>query len=470
MRLLQRISWFVAPGIVQATIAFATLPIATLRLDARHYGTFALVTSVVSVGAALATLGGSYRLAETFSGSDLNEQQQVVSAQLLASTAVAVVACGVVLLAWCVGRDHWMVLDSVPAAGVLWACASMAGTVWWGVATEVLTLAGRPRVFALVAMLQSLVGTATLMIALFVLDWTDTALFLAAFMSSLLAAGGALLALRSHLTLRVSAPVWARVREGASFLSFAALGEAGYAALERTLLATWTNLTNLGLYAHSQMYRTMVAVPVKAVARSVWSDSLSEARATDAQFRKTGIVWSAMHVAIALGALVIGAFGIEIIGLITHGKFSAAAPWAAAGMAILLAQHLGKPQTAVVYAFGLARPHSQVLIASTALGALCALLLIPRQGVWGAILAVLLQQIFFRVAVTVLVRRKALTPFQDRCAVVGLGLIGAQQAVQGWLDPSPTNRAILFVLLGLALLALSLRELRDFLRLVRERG
>jgi O-antigen/teichoic acid export membrane protein len=455
---------------VQAVIAFATLPLATLRLDARHYGTFALVTSIVAVGAAFATLGSSYRLAESFSGSDSVDQQQVVSAQMLASTAVTVAACVVILIAWCVGRDHWVMFHSIPTTGLVWACASSLGTVWWGVASEVLTLTARPRLFAAVAMLQSLVGTTTLLMALFLLDWLDTALFLAAFMSSLLAGGGALLVLKEFLTFRVSAPVWRRVRDGTTFLSLAALGEAGYAALERSLLATWANMTNLGLYAHSQMYRTMVAVPVKAVARSVWSDSLSEARAMDTRFRRTGIVWSAAHAAIALCALVIGAFGFEIIGFITHGKFTAAAPWAAAGMAILLAQHLGKPQTAVVYASGLARPHSQVLIASTALGALCALVLIPRFGVWGAILAVLLQQICFRVAVTMLVRRKARTPFQDRCAVIGLGLIGLQQAVQGWLEPTLAGRVTLFMLLGLTLLTASRRELVEFIRLVRDRG
>jgi O-antigen/teichoic acid export membrane protein len=455
---------------VQAVIAVATLPLATLRLDARHYGTFALVTSIVSVGAAFATLGSSYRLAETFSGSDSVHQHQVVSAQMLASTAVTIVACSVVLLVWCVGRGHWAMFHSIPTAGLLWACVSSLGTVWWGVAAEVLTLTGRPRLFAAVALLQSLVGTATLMIALFLFDWFDTALFLAAFMSSLLAGGGAFLVLKEFLTFRVSAPVWRRIHDGTTFLSLAALGEAAYAALERTLLATWANLTTLGLYAHSQMYRTMVAVLVKAVARSVWSDSLSEARATETGFRRTGIVWGASHAAIALGALVIGAFGFEIIGLITHGKFSAAAPWAAAGMAVLMAQHLGKPQTAVVYALGLARPHSQILIASTALGALCALVLIPRHGVWGAILAVLLQQVFFRGAVTMLVRRKVRTPFQDRSAAIGLGLIGIQQAVQGWLEPALTGRSTLFMLLVLTLLALTRRELRDFLRLVHDRG
>jgi O-antigen/teichoic acid export membrane protein len=451
-------------------MGFMMVPIATLRLDAAHYGVFALVVSVASLGAALAALGAGYRLAEVFSTPHLAEHQQVVSAQLLASTVMVVFCTGLILGIWYVGRGRWPILSSVPTVGIVLAAASTLGTVWWGVATEVLTLTRRARVFAAVSISQAILAALGLLIALFVFKWTDTALFISAFVGSMTVAAGSLIALRAHLTTRITRSHWRSARAGANLLSLSTLTEAAYLAIERALLASWANLTHLGLYAHSQQYRTLVAMPIKAVARSSWPDSLVEARDGARVFRKTGLIWSAMHLIMAEAALGAGAVGREIIGLMTHGKFTEAAPWASAGIAILLTQHLGKPQTAVVYALGLAGPHAKIIALSTFVAAAAALIAIPVIGVWGAVVAALAQQFMLRASVRVLAASKARTPFQDRCALIGLGCIGVQFICEIAFAPALLARIALFFALSAALALLARDEIRLILSTVRRRG
>jgi O-antigen/teichoic acid export membrane protein len=428
LTILSRFAWFLVPGVVQGAVGFLMIPLATLRLGPYDYGAFALVTGLTAVGTSLALLGSGYRLAEVFGRGNAVEERDIVSAQVATSTFIVLAAMLIVAILWWQGGQYWSSLSAVPAEGIALSAAAMLGTGWWLVATEILTLTRRARMFAVGMITQSVVNAVTLMLALFVFDLGGLALYVAAFAASIAALCGALVALRPYLTARVSRQQMGRICTGAGLMSVSNTSEAGYQAIERSLLSSGVSFSQLGLYVHAQQYKALIALAIKAGARSVWRDSLDEARRDDGAFVQTRNIWSLCYLAITLGGLTLGAIGKEVIGVMTHGKFIDAAPYAAASIAILLAQHLGKPQTAVLYAHGHGNAYARSVVISLVVAAMAAVLLIPSLGVWGALLAGLTQSITLRLQLYVLAKRLAKAPRQDRLAWWGLGLLLLQLA------------------------------------------
>lgn len=426
MSAISRYAWFLVPGIVQGAVAFLTIPVATLRLGPADYGAFALVTGLTAAGSSLGMLGSGYRLAEVFSRGDQEEIRRAVTAQLVTSSLLLLACMSILVLAWWWGREHWESLAAVPFAGVVLSAAAMLGTGWWLVTSEVLTLTRRARMFAFGMMLQPLLNALILIVTLFVFDLGALSLYAAAFGASAAALISSAVALRPYLTTRISGQHLRQVYSGAGLMTVSNASEAAYQAVERSLLSNWASLSQLGLYVHAQQYRALVSVAVKAGARSVWRDSLDEARRGDGVFGQTGAVWSLCYLAIGAGALVLAAVGPELIGALTHGKFVEAAPYAAASVAILLAIHLGKPQTAMLYAFGHGYAYARSTVIALAVAGVIAVLTIPVLGVWGALLAGLAQNVLLRLQIYFLAKRLGATPRQDRVAWWGMGLLMLQ--------------------------------------------
>lgn len=440
------------------------IPIATLRLGPHDYGAFALVTAFTAVGTSIAILGSGYRLAEVFARADPGEERQIVTTQLVVSIVILIVVALVLAWAGALGRRHWPPLADVPAGGVELGALSMLGSGLWVLTTEVLTVTRRARMFAFGMFAQSLATAAVLPVALFGFEAGSLALFIAAFAASLVALLFSLLALRPYLTRSVA---WgARLREvctGAMLMSVANTSEAGYQAIERTLLSASATLSQLGLYVHALQYRALVALSVKAGARSVWRDSLAEARAENGSFQQTRTVWSACYGVLVLCGLAFAAVGRELIGILSHGKFVAAAPYTVAGIAILLTQHMGKPQTAVLYARGHGSAYARITVGSLLAATVAASLLIPMYGVWGALGAGLTQTLIMRVGIHWLAKRVAAAPVQDRMAWWGLGVLMTHVTLDACLQLSlPWRFALSAILASLFVLAVrrDLVELR----------
>lgn len=404
-------------------MAFLMIPVATLRLGPVDYGAFALVTGLTAAGSSLGMLGSGYRLAEIFSRGDQQEIRRSVTAQLVMTSAVLLVCMLALTLAWWEGRRHWEPLAAVPLSGVVLSAATMLGTGWWLVTSEVLTLTRRARMFAAGMMLQPLLNALTLMVTLFVFDLGAVSLYAAAFAASAAALLASTVALRPYITTHVSRQHLRQVYSGAGLMAISNASEAAYQAVERSLLSNWASLSQLGLYVHAQQYRALVSVAVKAGARSVWRDSLDEARRGDGLFGHTSAVWSLCYVAIGAGALVLAAVGPELIGMLTHGKFVESAPYAAASVAILLAMHLGKPQTALLYAFGHGHAYARSTVIALVVAGVVAVITIPMLGVWGALLAGLAQNVILRLQIFLLAKSLGPAPRQDRVAWWGIGLL-----------------------------------------------
>jgi len=425
MTILRRFRWFLAPTVVQAAVSFVMLPIVTRILGPADYGAFALALAIVTLGATVASLGSSYGLAEAFSQREERLRSAIVAGQALVSGVLGALFAAAFWLLYSPAASSFPALAEIGAVAATMAAASVVGTVLWTVATDVVTLEGRARLFAAVIIGQTFVSAAVTLWALFGAEMGRVALFAGHLAGSVVLLGGAMFALQRYWTSDLFGWLRGGGLRGSLGRSMGNVFESFYLVLERNLLATFASVHELGLYAHSQQYRGAAGAAVKAIARSIWPVSLAEAASPVGGFLATRSAWGPTHVSITAAGVGFAAMGPEVIDLLTNGKFTAAWPLAAAGMAYLLVQHSGKPQTAYLLAHGRGTRLALLHVVATLVGMVVALLCIQWLGMWGAFAALLAQQVAFRVLIQRDVRHAVGQPFQDNVVIVGFLLIAA---------------------------------------------
>lgn len=453
MSLITKFRWFLAPSILQAGVAFATLPLATLILGPQDYGTYAVVAAITSLPSSVACLGSSYLLAQTFSGGKSDEIRQLISQQIVISGGLAILFATLLILTWSNIIGYFDNLAMVPTAGLVLSAIGIVPATVWAIALDVLTLDGRAKVFAQIVIAQSLASAAALLLSLFVVEIGVMSLFVSGFVGTAGLGLGALFSIRRYF----ERPSFTRKRlqlfKSALSLTSANLIEVAYQPVERNLLAVNSGLASLGLYTHAQQYQTIVAAATKALSRSVWPTTLEEARQAEQAFPQTKRYWRFTYLCLSLVGLGFATLGDVFIGLLTHGKFVGAGAFAAMSIAYLLVQNSGRPHTGLLFARGDAGPFARFNIISSIAALLCALIAIPLLGVWGAILSIFTKQIVMRVAIQMHTRRIASLPFQDGGVVAGLLLISLVTGLIELLHPAPAVQLMLFFLSAGVLIA-----------------
>lgn len=452
MSLAARFRWFLAPSVLQAGVAFLTLPLATLWLGPTEYGSFALVSALAALASALACFGSSYVFAIAHSSEQRSIRMgQAVSQQVVISLFAAFLFSGLLIWAWSLFGNVLPNLEGIPQVGVGLAAASIVPATLWALAADVLTLDGRAKLFALISIAQSLLSAAVLLGTLYWFNLGGLALFLSSAVGAVVLGAGACFSLWRYAEWPEFSTSRIGAFRGAASITASNILEQIYPTLERNLLAASSGIAALGLYTHAQQYRTMAAVSTKALARAIWSVTLTEAQENSLSFPKTGRHWNFAHLSIAFAGMTFAAFGFEIIGILTHGKFSGAAPYAAIGVAVLLIQNSGKPCTGVLYATGKVEAISRLVFWAGIIGLGTAILTIPAFGLWGAVIATIIHQLTFRIAIQFYVSRYALVPFQDTYAIIGFVMILSFVVINEIFNISLFTRGSLLAVLSVLL-------------------
>jgi O-antigen/teichoic acid export membrane protein len=452
MNLAARFRWFLAPSVLQAAVSFLTLPIATLWLGPAEYGSFALVSALAGLASAVACLGSSYVFATVHSSEQRTVQMgQAVSQQVAISLSTSLLFSVLLIWAWPFVGNILPNLKSIPQAGVELAAAAIVPATLWALAADVLTLDGRAKLFALISVSQSLLSAAVLLGTLYWFDLGGLALFLSSAAGAIVLGTGACFSLWRYAEWPEFSTSRIGAFRGAASITASNVLEQIYPTVERNLLAASSGIAALGLYTHAQQYRAIAAAATKALARAIWSVTLTEAQEKSLSFPKTGRHWNFAHLSIAYAGLTFAVFGFEIIGILTHGKFSGAAPYAAMGIALLLIQNSGKPCMGLLYATGKVEAISRLVFWAGVIGLGTATLTIPAFGLWGAVIATIIPQLTFRIAIQLYVTRYASVPFQDTYAIIGFFMILSFVVINESFSISPFAKgsilAVLFVLL-----------------------
>jgi O-antigen/teichoic acid export membrane protein len=433
----RRFLYFIAPSLVQAVLPFLVLPLTTLILSPEHYGVLGLATGITATTGALASLGAGLILAQRFPTLDDGGRRRLVTTVGAVVLLLSLILALGLLAAYGLAVGRVDLVDTLPPAGVPLVLVDLIGSNLWGVATTLCTLNRNARPYAIVVSLRTLVTSAAVLAALYGAGLHNS---LALFVGQ--GAGGAVFLLGGLATLR---PYLGRSLDGAvardmirvgGWMGLSNLAEIAQRMVERWLLAGAGGLALTGLFTHAQTYGTMVMTGIRPAVQAAFPAMLEEARRDRPTFPKTRILARLIAVVMTVAALDMAVIGRDVIGLLTHGKFSPAAPYAALLIAVAMVKLGARGEHCILITGG----RSRSLAAANALGATVALgllaLLIPPWGVYGAVVALMAHGLLLITGLRVLARRLKPLPFLDLPALAGAVATVAAVAAMEAAPPS----------------------------------
>jgi O-antigen/teichoic acid export membrane protein len=438
-----RSSRYLGASIVTAAISLLTFPLTTRILGPTDYGVLALGTAIAGVGTVLATLGMPFVLSRRWPSVGREERCSIVSTLAGIGLVISTVWLALAWLGFLVVRDDIGFLRELPSVGFALLLGGVVVAPIWLIASEVLTLEGRAGFYALATVAQAGASAGATLFALFVLDLGRTSLFIGLFVGSLAGLACGLFGLRPYLAPRFD-DRWRRELAVGAFAP-AQLAESAQPVVERVLLSRYAGFLDLGLYTHSQRYRQIALQATNAVSRGVWPVTLAEARDSRSTFPTTRGTWNAIHVGVTACGIALTALGDHFIALLTNDKFTPAYVYLAPWFVLLLLQLSAKPEVGTLFAHARGRTLAALTLVASISGIAAAAVLIPFFGVTGALVAVILQALVYRVVVRIPARRYRPIPFQDTWAVIGIVLLLATWVVKIELDPSLLGSLALLV-------------------------
>ncbi len=429
--MISRFFWFFGAAVVPSVLAVVAIPLTTFKLDPRDFGVFAVIGSFTAFGAGVSGLGSSYLLLSQFPVSDEAKRSRLVSTILAMGFAVWIVVSVLFLILWLGWLCKRETFSMVPTSFILLALATAVCGFPWTVTTDMLTLAGASRDFAVTSIAQAVVGVVVVVAALYVFHLGAVALYLGALASALTTAVIALRQLRPYLGMTLDRGIVRELLKYTSTVTGANALDGAQVIVERNWLASSAGLSVVGLYSHSQSYRRMMFLAMKSVSRALLPDTLAEARAKELEFPRTRNLWALVYTVVFVIGIVFAVWGAGMIGWLTHGKFSEASTLVAMWMVMLLVQFSGRSQNGYLIARDHGLPAARIAMVANLVGVAAAIALIPKWHAWGAFVAVFLSMSISRALVHVYTRRQARIPFDDLPVLVGSVVI----ALTVWLSP-----------------------------------
>lgn len=443
----RRAAYYLMPFVFSCLLPLFMIPATTYALDPEDFGLFALASSLAGLGAALSSMGSNLLLSAHFPVADRESRRQLLSTLLLSAMATALLF-SILFLALrffpFIGKS---VIEAVPWRETWLSLGAMLFSVPWLIVGDVLVLEGNSRFFATITISQSLATASATLLSLYGADMGRTSLFIGSCAGALVGCIGAMVVAKPYFRLAVSSIWMKRIFKIGSLSSLGNFAESLQTALERSLLSVHAGMGQLGLYNHSQQYRTMLMALVKAVSRSIWPVTLEESRMGAARFEKTILAWSAIHLAlisIGLGFVTLGRYVLEWL---SHGKFTEAYSLVVLWVVYLAFKHLGRAELGHLVAMGHGRFLSLLSLVSCGIGIASLFILIPRLGVIGCFLAVYLQDLTYRIGLSFRARKLRPFRFHEFPVLFGSGiLIAALWVSRRWDFTWVENLALLVVL------------------------
>lgn len=405
-------------------MSLITLPLFTMKLGPEQFGSFAIGAALASVVSAVAGSVSMVSLPTQLARCNADERRSYITAVFVLALIVALGASVMVFFIFALASSSFGLSILSFYAAVVSVVAGFLNSIW-AVCVEILTIEGRAKRYALTTFAQALANIIAVSAALFYFDDIENALFWGFFAASIVGFGGALLLFNRWLTFNVTRSWFTKAGRGGVAGVIASLSENGKVALERSYLGALVGVYPLGLYAHAQYYKGAAMAALNALSRGVLPTALQEAQEDAPNFPYTVRIWALVQAFIVSVALGFALVGKEVIGLLTHDKFSNAAPMTTALMLILLLQTAAKPHTMLLLSRGRGHITAHLNTISIVISVALLFATAPWLGIWAAILALAIQILIHRLGVYRAANSLYRTTFSDYWVVNGAIALGA---------------------------------------------
>ncbi|MCD0422669.1 oligosaccharide flippase family protein [Rubrivivax sp. JA1024] len=471
-----RVLLFLAATALQSLLAVAILPLTTLKLTAADFGYFALLMSVTAFANAMGDGGGALALPAHYGVESADERRRMIASFFVVSLSFSTALATLFVAVWPLLGPYLIRDEAVAYSRLTEILAAMMIPLRsvTTLATTVFSVSGRGNAIAAQMVAQALGAFAGTLICLFGLDLGPTSLFAGAVIGQFGSLAVAALALGAQPWTRPSARWLAVVGHHAPTAAFTGVTDGLRGVGENAVIAGNVGVASVGFYSHARLYYGLQMNVTNAVAHNLWSVSLAEARDVGSGFRRTGQVWTVLHILIALFGVGFACFGREFVALLTNDRLTPAAPLVPWLAVLMLIHQSGRAQNAVIYAYG-AGPAAARVRAIVALAILVGLPLLAGKasgiglalGVPGVIASLLAEAIVFRLYL----RWKAASflphiQFADHWAIAGIALVIAVWSIDALAALSLITRAAIFFAVLIGVITLERRRIAGLRRLL----
>ena len=335
---------YLFPSVVQAALGLLVLvPVMTYYLDPRDFGVAAILSAVAMPIGPLSSTGFSWVLSAHFYKLTEVEQRVLVFNVLLGEVVLRVFWVSVFAL--CAPLMLPVIVSGYEAEYLsyfyLVLATALVGGLWPAISYTVV-LRQRSSHHAMLELLPWLASAITTVVCLGVLRLSTVTLFVSPLIAGLTSL---IISIRyaRHETIAWLRRRWLREIVGIGIPSIPAnLLELLGGVSGRYFIHRWAGLGPLGIYSHAESYRSMLTMGAKAFSRTFSPSMLQAVTRNSEPINAKGMLrwWYGL---LALGGVSLGLFVGDIIGLLTHGKFVAAAPLAIVWFCLVISYSFGLP-------------------------------------------------------------------------------------------------------------------------------
>ena len=317
-----------APPVARGLLSIlVSVPISTYYLSPSDFGVFAVVVMISALYHAVSVFGTAVLHGHYFR-LDGDQRKVMLFNTLLFQTVLNLFIC---LLFRYFG--HWvlpLVVESYQPVYLFYFDLSLLGLLLSNtniISMEVLVLENRSFLYGVLETAIFVVGLATNIICFAVFGLKALALFIGPVAMGLLSCLCCALIMAPKIRCRLD---WRWIKEATRRelpqLPDKILGTGAH-SIERYFIQRWYSLSLLGLYNHSLSYRAIL-VMVNDAFRKVLSPGALKAINENQSLESVGRIGRVWIALLGVGGVFMSSFSLELLDLLTHGKFVAAAPLA----------------------------------------------------------------------------------------------------------------------------------------------
>ncbi|WP_164924813.1 lipopolysaccharide biosynthesis protein [Thermodesulfovibrio yellowstonii] len=321
------------------------VPVTTYYLEPKDFGIFAIINTIVMPIGPLSSTGVSWVLGGNYY--KINEEERKI---LLFNLLILDFTFKFfwVIVFWLLSYLLLpVIIKDFEHRYILYFKLILLATLFtalWPTISYFIVLQQKGRLHAIFEIIPWLCGAITTIVSLSVFNFSTLALFLNPLVSGLTSFLLGLWYIKNYIKPIIVKKWLTEIFKVGIPSILVNLVDILTSVLSRYFIQKWINLSQLGIYSHSESYKTIFTMGTKAFSRS-FVPPLLEAFSKNTSTEKIETQLKRWYGLLGLAGVFVTLFSYEIVNILTHGKFVKAAPLVPIWFFLILSFTYGMPGT-----------------------------------------------------------------------------------------------------------------------------
>ena len=438
------------PSLIKGTLSiFIIVPLTTYYLDPVDFGIAAIIAMITGLIMPLSSTGVTWVLsAHYYKETDTGRKELLFNILFL---DVLLKAFWIILFLMTAERVLPLIVKDYEPRLIFYFQLSLLGVMLngiWPSISYAIVLKKRGRAHAFIEIGQYLAGMVTTIVCMMLLKLSTITLFIAPLATGLFSFAAGLWYMRDDIRPRLNI-AWLKeiVKVGMPTIPvnfFATISK----TLDRFFIQKWINLSQLGIFSHSRSYEQIFTMGTKAFSRTFVPEAL-QVFAGDAAPGKLAEILRIWYGILSIAGLFVTLFSYEIIDVLTHGKFIAAAPLVPVWFMLLLSYALGMPYSQYL----VCNKKTKFLVYSGIILGLISVcisaVLIFKFGIMGAVAAALLSNFLIQISRRIYARKLGCERIAEKEFFIALAVLLAAYFINMLVPLGFIEKSAAFIVISL---------------------